>query len=130
MELQKALFEPTLVRSAPHIVRWWESRRLFYNIVVGTTGLGTLAVGALASVVSKGQIQGPPWQLPFVYGIAANIFFTFGWGIELVVERWMKRPIYGFGPALFRHGLVFAIGLTALPAVMMMFGAIMSRIFG
>ena len=43
--------------------------------------------------------------------MAANIFFTFGWAIELVVERWMKRPIYGFGPALFRYGLVFAIGL-------------------
>jgi len=130
MTLQKVLFEPTLVRSAPQVVKWWERRRLFYNVAVGVTGLGTLAAAALASVISRGQIQGPPWQLPFVYGIAANIFYTFGWVIELVVERWMKRPIYGFGPALFRHGLVFAIGLTALPAVMMIFGAIMGRIFG
>ena len=130
MELQKVLFEPTLVRSAPQVVKWWERRRLFYNIVVGTTGLGTLAATALAGVISHGRIEGPPWQLPFVYGIAANIFYTFGWAIELGVERWLKRPVYGFGPALFRHGLVFAIGLTGLPAVLVLFGAIMGRIFG
>src|SRR5690349_23290489 len=121
MELQKVLFEPTLVRSAPQVVKWWESRRLFYNIVVGTTGLGTLAAAALAGVISHGRIEGPPWQLPFVYGIAANIFYTFGWAIELGVERWLKRPVFGFGPALVRHGLVVAVGLTGLPAVLMLF---------
>jgi len=46
------------------------------------------------------------------YGIAANLFYTLGWAAEIAVERWLKRPVYGLGPALFRHGLVFSIGLT------------------
>ena len=64
-----------------------------------------------------------------VYGVVANVFYTFGWVSEIVVERWLKRPVFGFGPAAFRHGLVFSIGLTLLPIPMMILGAIMSRIF-
>src|SRR5687767_13297103 len=42
MQLQRLLFEPTLVRSPLRVVHWWESRRPAYNLIVGATGLGTL----------------------------------------------------------------------------------------
>jgi hypothetical protein len=41
MTLQKVLFEPTLVRSPLRVIQWWESRRLFYNVAVGTAGIAT-----------------------------------------------------------------------------------------
>jgi hypothetical protein len=65
-----------------------------------------------------------PWQLVVAYGVVANVFYTSGWVIENVVERWLRHPVYGFGPALFRHGLVFSVGLTLFPAAIVTFMAI------
>jgi hypothetical protein len=48
---------------------------------------------------------------------------------ENVGERWLKGPVYGLGPALFRHGLVFSIGLTVLPAALVTMAAIVGLIF-
>ena len=126
MQLQKLLFEPTLVRSPGSVVAWWESRRLPYNLIVGITGLGTLIyVNALELIMGHGMFlprpgpDGPQevWAI-VAYAVMANVCYTLGPVIEKVVERWLKRPLYGLGPALFRHGLVFSIGLTLLPAVL------------
>jgi hypothetical protein len=45
------------------------------------------------------------------------------------VERWLGRPAYGLGPALFRCGLVFSVGLTLIPAVVLTFLGIATLIF-
>src|SRR5690348_5814002 len=115
MELQKLLFEPTLVRSAPQIVRWWESRRLAYNAVVGGAGLVTLGVTSVIEGLMRGHWAVAPWQLVIVYGVLANICYTLGPIAEIAVQRWLRRPVYGLGPALFRYGLVFSVGLTLIP---------------
>ena len=139
MMLQRLLFEPTLVRSPLRLVQWWESRRLTYNAIVGITGLGTLVyVNALELALGNGWLVAP-WGGPgsgarmmgiAVYAVAANVCYTFGWVVENLAERWLKRPVYGLGPALFRHGLVFSIGLTLIPAVVVTIAAIAGRIFG
>lgn len=129
MQIQELLFEPTLIRSPLRVVAWWERRRLTYNVAVGAIGLGVLAyVGLLSRLLGWGHAL-PPWQLPIVYGLAANVCYSFGPITELVVERWLKRPVYGFGPALFRHGLVFSLGLTFLPALVSTVGAIGTLLF-
>jgi hypothetical protein len=126
MQLQKLLFEPTLARSPGSIIQWWESRRLSYNVIVGITGLATLVyVNGLELVLGHGMFlprpgpDGPQevWGI-VAYAVLANVCYSFGSVIETVAERWLKRPVYGLGPALFRHGLVFSIGLTLLPAVL------------
>ena len=139
MTLQKLLFESTLVRSPLRVVQWWESRRLTYNAIVGITGLGMLVyVNALELALGNGWFLAP-WGGPgsaarmmgiVVYAVGANVCYTFGWVVENLVERWLKRPVYGLGPALFRHGLVFSIGLTLLPAVVVTIANIAGRIFG
>ena len=138
MQLQKLLFEPTLVRSPVSILAWWERRRLSYNVIVGLTGVATLLyVNVLGVITGHGLLiprpgpDGPQqvWAIVF-YGVMANVCYSFGSVIEAVAERWLKRPIYGFGPALFRHGLVFSIGLTLLPAVIVTIGSIAGLIFG
>lgn len=128
--LTKLLFEPTLVRSPLRVVQWWESRRLTYNAIVGTTGLVTLTyVNALELLLGNGWFP-VPWQAIVLYGVLANAAYSMGWVIENLAERWLKRPVYGLGPALFRHGLVFSIGLSLIPAVVVTIAAVAGRIFG
>ncbi len=130
MTLTRLLFEPTLVRSPLRVVQWWESRRLSYNAIVGVAGLATLAyVNAIELIMGGGWFP-VHWLVVVAYGIGANLCFTLGWVVENAAERWLKRPVYGLGPALFRHGLVFSVGLTILPAVLVTIAGIAGRIFG
>lgn len=129
MTLTRLLFEPTLMRSPIRIVRWWESRRLAYNVIVGATGLGTLVyANGLELLLRQGWLP-IPWQAIVAYGVAANACYTLGWFVENVVERWLGRPVYGLGPALFRHGVVFSVGLTLLPAVLVTLVNVAGRLF-
>jgi hypothetical protein len=118
MTLTRLLFEPTLVRSPLRIVQWWESRRAAYNVVVGAAGLGTLVYAEALSRLVTGDWLRVPWQVVVAYGVAANVLYTGGWLVENIVERWLGRPVYGLGPALFRHGLVFSLGLTLFPVAL------------
>jgi hypothetical protein len=129
MQLQRLLFEPSLVRSPLHVVRWWESRRLAYNVIVGSVGLGTLAYGNALNIVFGNGPLPAPWIAVVAYGVAANLCYSFGWVVETLAERWLGRPVYGLGPALFRHGLVFSVGLTAIPAVVITIANVAGRIF-
>jgi hypothetical protein len=137
MSLAKLLFEPTLVRSPLRVVKWWESRRVAYNLIVGATGVASLIyVNALELMLGQGWLVGPGPRMAeqvlaiSAYALIANAFYTMGWIVELVAERWLKRPAYGLGPALFRHGLVFSVGLTLLPAVVITLVNFAGRIFG
>lgn len=128
--LQRLLFEPTLVRSPMSVVQWWERRRLAFNVAVGAAGVGTVVYVNAISLLVKGEwFNAPyPWII-IAYGVAANLCYTSGWVVENIVERWLERPVYGLGPALFRHGLVFSIGLTLFPAALITVAAIGSRLF-
>ena len=127
--LQQLLFEPSLVRSPLRIVQWWERRRLAYNAVVGVLGLGSLGYAMFVSYLARGAVPTGVWQLALAYGLAANVCYTLGPATEILADRWLKRPLYGLGPALFRHGLVFSIGLTLFPAAMVTFFAIAGWFF-
>lgn len=118
MTLTRLLFEPTLMRSPLRVVHWWESRRLAFNVAVGMSGIGTLLYANVLSLLVRGEAFTVPWQAIVAYGVTANLCFTLGWVLENVVERWLGRPVYGLGPALFRHGLVFSLGLTLMPAAL------------
>lgn len=130
MTLTRLLFEPTLIRSPGSVVQWWERRRLAFNLVVGATGVGTVAwVALLDWIFGRGNLTLAPWQLIVLYGVAANVCYSLGWVAELLIERFLKRPVYGLGPALFRHGLVFSVGLTLFPAALVTVFSIVGRIF-
>jgi len=109
--------EPPLVRSPMRLLRWWESHRLTYNLVVGGAGLISLGVAAVlqAMIAPPGHVF-IPWQAVVAYGVLANLCYSGGWVAETVLQKWLGRATYGLGPALYRHGLVFSVGLTLLPA--------------
>jgi hypothetical protein len=110
---------PALRRDPISILTWWESRRLIYNAIVGGTGLITLAIVAAISALPPGLPHFlPPLPAILVYGALANVCYTFGPMIEIALQTIWKDRVLPVGPALFRQGLSFSVGLTLLPILL------------
>ena len=103
-------------RTTLSLLSWWESRRLTFNVLVGATGLVSLAFIYILGLITPGiPLEPPHWMLVVAYGVLANVCYTFGWGVESAMQLVWKNRAPAIGPALFRQGLAFAVGLTALP---------------
>lgn len=107
------------------ILRWWELRRIPYNLVVG--GVGIISCGvmlALAAIASEHfneplGLPDPPILAVFgviAYGIAANVCYAGGWVVEWVVRRLWRERAGAFGEISFVVGVVFSVVLTLAPA--------------
>ncbi|MEP7347401.1 MAG: hypothetical protein ABI877_19170 [Gemmatimonadaceae bacterium] len=104
--------------NAMETIAWWESRRLAYNAAIGTVGVVTLA--AINLIWALPPNPSPlPWQAnvfpPLIYGVMANVCYTMGWAAELGMRRWLGDEVEPAGPALFRYGFAFSVGLTLFP---------------
>src|SRR3954466_6543056 len=118
--VSELLFPLPAVRRTPvGILTWWESRRLIYNVIVGTTGIVTLGILAAISIIPPGLPRlMPPIPAILAYGILANVCYTFGPFVEIALQRLWKDRVLPVGPALFRQGLSFSVGLTLLPIIL------------
>jgi hypothetical protein len=114
-EIGDFLYPPPTHKSLGGIIRWWESRRLPYNLIVGGTGVVSFTFAMLMSHLPPDPKVGPPWALPLVYGIAANLCYLAGPLLEALAETIWGRKLLPIGPALFRIGLTFSVCLTLLP---------------
>jgi hypothetical protein len=56
-----------------------------------------------------------PLAVIVVYGLCANLCYSAGFALEAVLQRVWGDDVAPVGPTLFRHGLVFSVGLTLLP---------------
>lgn len=113
---------PDMRRTPLSTVRWWESRRLVFNKAVGAAGLVTLAgVSLFAALPPYSSFMIGPQMLvaAAVYGVLANGCYTLGWVAELLARRVWGRSAPDLGPLLFRQGLIFSVGLTLLPILLM-----------
>jgi hypothetical protein len=115
--LARLLFPvPDVRRSPATLLAWWEARRPTYNLIVGATGIITLSVfEVLGRLPGHFNFDGPPLPLIIVYGICANVCYTFGFALEALLQRIWGDDVAPVGPTLWRHGLVFSVGLTMLP---------------
>ena len=74
-------------RTAWGIIRWWEPRRLKYNLIVGGSGL--LSLGAIRVISS---LPPDPLHLPYIwqpivaFGILANACYLLGPAAEIAVD--------------------------------------------
>jgi hypothetical protein len=103
-------------RSRWSILRWWESRRLLFNLSVGSVGLLSLGTVMLLARLAAHPGSFPvPWVGMLVYGVLANLFYTLGSVGDLVLRRVLGDRAAAVGPVLFRYGFVFSLGLTLLP---------------
>lgn len=122
-DLTEFLFPTPAPRRVGAIIRWWEARRPLYNLVVGGAGVVSLAV---VTVVSWFPPDGPrlglpPWQPIVVFGVLANVCYLLGPVVEIAVQKLWHGQILPVGPALFRMGLTFSVGLALLPILLVIF---------
>jgi hypothetical protein len=112
--------DPPEPRSAGSIIRWWEARRLAYNLIVGGVGLLSLAAFlgliGLCGHLQPGEDAFEPIVL-FVGAIAANFCYTAGWVTEVFLLR-RNRSGPSVAPQLFGTGLVFSLIVVLLPALL------------
>ena len=111
---------PAEVRSTASILRWWESRRLKYNAIVGATGLVTMVALQVIALTPPMSLDLPiVWPAIVAYGVFANLFYSLGFVTEAAMQRLWGEDTPRVGPALFRQGLVFSVGLTLFPIALM-----------
>ena len=110
--------------SGAQVVAWWETRRLPYNLLVGVCGVTSLIVFFLAIAASGALQPGEDAVEPlgllaaFILApIAANVCYTLGWLVELIVRRLRPKLTPAFGPALFAIGLTFSCFIVSIPAI-------------
>jgi hypothetical protein len=117
--------QPT--NGAREVIRWWESRRLFFNAVVGCTGLVTCFL-LIVCAFTADSFVGEPIGMPdgpllgvfliVPYALLANLFYTGGWVAELLILAGGKaQGAAAFGVKAFRIGVTFSILVTLCPAV-------------
>jgi hypothetical protein len=125
--LTRILFPlPDYRRTPVSLLRWWESRRLAYNVAVGGAGLVTLGVvgvvGLLPPALHPRLFEWPQVLVGVVvYGVLANVGYSLGWTAEMAMRLLWKEQAPDAGPPLFRQGLSFAVGLTLLPIPLVIF---------
>ena len=119
--LTRLLFPaPAELRTTPAILRWWESRRLTFNVVVGATGVVTIALMKVIALTPPLSMHLPIfWPGIAAYGVFANLCYSLGFATEAAMQRAWHEETPRVGPALFRQGLVFSVGLTLFPVALM-----------
>ena len=117
-ELTEFLFPAPARRSVGGIVRWWESRRLAYNVFVGGAGLVSLGVVNLITMVAGVESIDGQGIAVVVFGVMANICYLLGPTVEIALQKLWGRRLLPVGPSLFRMGLTFSVGLALFPALL------------
>jgi hypothetical protein len=113
------LFAPPARRSSPAIVAWWERRRLAYNAAVGAAGMVSLVSVAAVSGLAGGEAVFPGVLIAAgVFGVMANLCYCLGPAAELLIHKLWGRGVLPTGPALYRMGLTFSVGLALLPTLL------------
>ena len=85
---------------------------------MGGSGLASLAVVRVISWPPPDPHGGfPSPQVVLDFGLLANVCYLLGPAVEMTVEMLWGRKVLPVGPALFRMGLTFAVGLTLLPVL-------------
>ncbi len=108
------------------VVKWWELRRIPYNIIVGITGVAGSSVAFILAFFAERQGMAVPWPDPplfvfafvVLYGLAANLCFTGGWISELLARRIWGARADAYGEISFSFGLAFSVLLTLLPGAL------------
>ncbi|HWE84712.1 MAG TPA: hypothetical protein VG267_07195 [Terracidiphilus sp.] len=108
---------PPVGQSAGQIIRWWEARRFHYNVVV----LAAILLAWGIDLWPFTQMQSWPKVVAYFVGmsvlliqIPANIWYTGGWVVDLILKRGLHRQWTGFAPWALGVGMVFSLVFVAV----------------
>lgn len=112
---------PPEPRTTSSVIAWWEKRRLFYNVFVGSIGFCSLIAFFFfilhSDALKPGEDAEEPLAILFA-PVAVNICYTAGWILETLA---LKTGVGGKrlrGPLLMRVGLAFSLFVILLPSVL------------
>ena len=130
--LTRFFFTPVYAPSSMwSVVDWWESRRAVYNFTVGAAGILSLVTVTLLAWIHPHPV---PFRMPaapiLLYAFMANLFYTFGSVADVFIHRTWGPEYAPVGPAMFRYGFVFSVGLTLLPIPLAVMAWFARLIFG
>jgi hypothetical protein len=117
--LTEFLFPAPAPRNGLDILKWWERRRLPYNLAVGVAGGMSLVSLALVQMLPPfSSTPAIPLGGVLAFGIMANVCYFLGPAIEIALLALWGRTVLPTGPALYRMGLTFSVGLALLPTLL------------
>jgi len=101
-------------RSALRIIWWWELRRIPYNLIMAVVGMASMfcivGIDALPPRLPEEQLMWSPGFSAMGFGILANIAYTAGWIVELILRPALPNDAFKFG-------LGFSIVMAIVPPV-------------
>lgn len=101
------------------IIKWWENRRLAYNLIVGVYGTVCFVV-FFVLIISSGTLKpGEDAAEPMGLIMAPffiNLLYTGGWILELAC-RAVGLKSRRFGPMLWTAGTIFSLVVCSIPPV-------------
>ncbi len=98
------------------IIKWWELRRIPYNLMVGGCGIFSLVVMFICESLQPGKGEGN-YFLVLIAPVVANICYTGGWLVEVLLGLCSCRMEGRSTVLLFRLGLGFSLVVAILPAI-------------
>lgn len=121
--LDNLLLVKTEKRNFFQIIFWWELRRFLYNLIVLVSVALSLIIVAFYTSKNDKEDWGEPILGIFLFVLLCNVVYTFGWVIELFVQRSAN-----FAPKLFKSGLFFTLFFVYLPLLLCILDGIWSFI--
>jgi hypothetical protein len=100
------------------VIRWWELRRIPYDLTLLVIGGAALYSGAWVLGGKRPELTMDAWPIAipcFVYGFIANIFYTLGWVVELWGRATDAVAARRRAVITFRAGFALSCVLTTLP---------------
>lgn len=115
-------------RHRDDVIPWWESRRLFYNIIVFFAGFISLVTYFIIAGLEP-RLPMEETDIPGLFVciggclvlVTANMCYFAGWISELIIHLVFRRWTRLFGPVAFGAGLTFSVGVMWLPTVTIAF---------
>jgi hypothetical protein len=117
----------TPASTARDVIGWWESRRIPFNLIVGSAGIlsclsmGVIGLARFFLIGGDADFPAPTGFALFgiiVYAIGANLCFTAGWIVELGIRWFSPEEADRFASLSFSTGLVFSVLLTLTPGIL------------
>jgi hypothetical protein len=102
------------------VILWWEDRRLVYNLILLVVGVVSIVrfEYILSPMIPRGEdaIESMALALFVVlYAVGANLCYTLGWVIELIMRKRATETSRVYGRFLFVLGVALSCALTTLP---------------
>lgn len=121
--LAKFLFPAPAERRTGAIFKWWEKRRLSYNLAITGGGLLTYVYGTVVTLLPPNStgLDYPPLEGPLTILLVANAVYLLGPATEVLLSRVLGSQGPAAGPALFRGLLTLGVGAALFPSLIMTF---------